>query len=369
MPRRISLKGPQVKQIFRLNNFDLLRLIAALQVAIHHAAYHFEVESAWWSDLSQLVPGVPIFFFVSGFLISKSYESNSRLGEYALNRGLRIFPALWVCTLLALVSVWKAGYFDTASVRPAQFAAWVVGQLTFVQFFNPDFMRNFGSGVLNGSLWTITVELQFYVLIPILYAALRRLGGSIRRDRIVLLTLIALFIAFSEVFHALNETRSEQIAFKLTKVTFAPWFYMFLIGVLVQRDFALFHRLLANRALVILPCYAIASWAASHFLGWKIGNQIHPAMYLVLVAAVFSAAYSAPSLSERLLHKNDISYGVYIYHIPIINLMMFNGCLKNAKDVPIAVGLTLVAATLSWLVVERPAIRRKKRPLQSIAAS
>jgi peptidoglycan/LPS O-acetylase OafA/YrhL len=60
---------------------------------------------------------------------------------------------------------------------------------------------------------------------------------------------------------------------------------------------------------------------------------------------------------------------VYIYHIPIINLMMFNGCLKNAKDVPIAVGLTLVAATLSWLVVERPAIRRKKRPLQSIAAS
>jgi peptidoglycan/LPS O-acetylase OafA/YrhL len=48
---------------------------------------------------------------------------------------------------------------------------------------------------------------------------------------------------------------------------------------------------------------------------------------------------------------------------------MFNGCLKNAKDVPIAVGLTLVAATLSWLVVERPAIRRKKRPLQSIAAS
>ena len=83
-----------MRDAFRLNNFDLLRLGAALQVALEHAAFHLEVQEGWWGRVSLLMPGVPIFFFISGFLISRSYESNSRLDEYFRNRGLRIYPAL-----------------------------------------------------------------------------------------------------------------------------------------------------------------------------------------------------------------------------------------------------------------------------------
>lgn len=40
--------------------------------------------------------------------------------------------------------------------------------MSFVQFYNPDWLRGFGTGVLNGSLWSIPVELQYYVLLPFL---------------------------------------------------------------------------------------------------------------------------------------------------------------------------------------------------------
>ena len=357
-----------MKDTFRRNNFDLIRVLAALQVALHHAAYHFEVPGTWW-EATQLLPGVPTFFFVSGFLISKSFENSPQLLDYARNRALRIFPALFACTALALASVWLSGYFATVSVPTRTFVAWVVGQLTVVQFFNPDFMRGFGSGVLNGSLWTITVELQFYVLVPILYAALRRLAASRRAETVCLLVLVAAFLVANQVFLKMNETRSEQFVMKLVKVTFAPWFYMFLVGVLVQRNFETVHRALANRALVVVPAFLVAGWAGSRLFGWDVGNQIHPALFLALAAAVFSAAYTLPDLAERLLRRNDISYGLYIYHIPVINLMMYRGHMHETRDVAIAVATSVALAAASWFVLERPAIRLKRRSIHAPAAA
>ncbi len=66
---------------FLKNNFDLIRLFAAFQVALVHVFRIMEIETAWVGSfilhLFYLFPGVPIFFFISGFLISRSYENNS----------------------------------------------------------------------------------------------------------------------------------------------------------------------------------------------------------------------------------------------------------------------------------------------------
>ncbi|MFM1916707.1 MAG: hypothetical protein RJB01_222 [Actinomycetota bacterium] len=353
---------------FRLNNFDLIRLLAALQVAVHHAAIHLEVPGWWWGA-TQVLPGVPIFFFVSGFLISKSFENSPHLFDYSRNRALRIFPALYACTGLALMSVWLSGYFTTVQVPGRTLIMWVIGQLTFVQFFNPSFMRGFGSGVLNGSLWTITVEIQFYCLVPVLYALLRWRTPTRRAETLGLLALIAVFLTTNQVFMSLNHSQTDELAVKLIKVTFAPWFYMFLVGVLAQRNFKVFHRALANRAFLVVPAFVGTAWAGSRFMGWNLGNQIHPALFLPLAAAIFSLAYTVPGLAERVLNRHDISYGLYIYHMPVINLMMFNGYMHQFVYVVVALLASLVLAAVSWFVVERPAIRLKRRSIHSLAAS
>ena len=105
------------KELFRFNNFDLIRLLAALEVAIHHTLKHFDLTDHWLFHSTSWLPGVPIFFFVSGFLISRSYENNSRIAEYSRNRALRIYPALVLCTILAVISAFATG----VSVYPVIF--------------------------------------------------------------------------------------------------------------------------------------------------------------------------------------------------------------------------------------------------------
>lgn len=355
-----------MRDTFRLNNFDLLRLAAALEVAAHHANFHLEVDRGWWGTVLAVVPGVPIFFFISGFLISRSYESNSRLVEYSRNRALRIYPALVVCTAFALLSVALVGYFSTVQFSIGHFIAWVLGQITIVQFYNPDFMRAFGTGVLNGSLWTITVELQFYVLIPLLYWALQQLERRRIGTNTTLVVLTLVFLAANVGFHSLGYADSEAIAAKLVKVSFVPWFYMFLVGVLAQRNFPVLHRMLASRFWIIAPAYLLGAVACAQLLGLGTGNRIHPLLFVGLAAALFSGAYSRPQLAGRLLRHNDVSYGVYIYHVPVINLLMFYGLVGQASYVVLAMAATIVLAALSWFCVERPAIKRKKRPLSPL---
>jgi peptidoglycan/LPS O-acetylase OafA/YrhL len=93
------------------------------------------------------------------------------------------------------------------------------------------------------------------------------------------------------------------------------------------------------------------------------GNAIGPFLYILLVMVVLSAAYSWPYLSERVLHRNDISYGLYIWHMPVINGLIWRGGGHSWLSVPLALGLSLSLACLSWFYVERPALRRKRRSL------
>ena len=219
------------KELFRVNNFGLIRLLAALEVAIHHTLKHFDLTDHWLFHSTSWLPGVPIFFFVSGFLISRSYENNSRIAEYSRNRALRIYPALVLCTILAVISAFATGYLSTQSFSPSHFAAWILGQVTVFQFYGPDFMRGFGSGALNGSLWTVTVELQFYVLIPMIYWMLTRASKSRGQRMAMLSVLILLFIVPNVIFQQLklNDQFSDHLLMKLAHVSFLPWVYMFML--------------------------------------------------------------------------------------------------------------------------------------------
>ena len=353
---------------FRVNNFDLIRLIAALQVAIYHTMHHFHLESdSVLLRALDFVPGVPVFFFVSGFLISRSFESNSNLPQYTRNRALRIFPALIMCTVVAFGAVVATGYMATTSASLADIVPWLVGQMTFVQFYNPDFMREFGTGVLNGSLWTITVELQFYVMVPVLYALFALHKKEDVGAKLALLAVV--FLLLHLLRFALAAQYGEHMLYKLFSVSFAPWIYMFVAGIACQKYFEPVHKLLAGRALYCLAAYAIVAWLGVRYLGFNLGNGIHPLLFVLLCATIFSCAYTQPRLGRQVLRGNDISYGVYIYHVPIINVFLYSGVTQGARAGLAVLVITVVLAMVSWFFVEKPSLKRKRNPLLPQAAS
>lgn len=172
---------------FSVNNFDLIRLFAAAQVAVSHAIYVFAPNwgDAYIVQVWNLFPGVPIFFFISGYLISRSYEKSKSLSNYSLNRAVRIFPALHICVIFNLLIIAFTGYFAAVEAGLRDIFLLYLAKTTILQFYNPEFMRGFGDGVLNGSLWTISVELQFYFLTPIIYSLFVRQDHRLRSDLIL----------------------------------------------------------------------------------------------------------------------------------------------------------------------------------------
>lgn len=339
------------------NNFDLVRLFAALQVAICHAAGHFGYQN-FVINLLSYFPGVPIFFFVSGFLIYGSYEKSKEIQKPLFNfyqkRFLRLYPALWFCFLLSIISVWQSGYFNSVNWDSGKFLAWCLAQVSFFQFYNLEFLRGYGIGVLNGSLWTIVVELQFYILTPFLYFLLTR------SSKTVIFSLVFVLILINVLNSQLNDR--DSILTKLIYVSFLPWIYMFILGALVYKNEVVLKFIKKTPFLIFLSLYTLSYFLIKDY-GW--GNAINPISYILLACMVTKFAFTAPNLSDTILNRNDLSYGVYIYHMPIVNYLIYLD-IKGDLGFFICLIATIIISFISWFVIEKKSLSFKNNALRKI---
>ena len=349
--------------IFRENSLDLIRLFAASEVAIEHT-FEFmfaDKTGTLFFHILKLFPGVPIFFFISGYLISRSYERSPNLREYSKNRILRLYPALIICVAVNLIMVSLTGYLAEKQASAADIGLLFIAKTTFLQFYNPDFMRQFGDGVLNGSLWTICVELQFYILTPIGYYLFGRNRAISNK---VLFSLIIVFLIFNRGLYGHEDYRSE-VWWKLLKVSFIPWIYMFLTGMLFQRNFEKISTYMAKLPfLALLAAYILAGLALNN-AGFATSNSISPVLFILIALVIFRAAYFLPDKANLLLKGNDISYGIYIWHMPIVNQMLYLGYRHETYHAFIALGLSVLVAILSWKFVEKPSLMLKSITINS----
>jgi peptidoglycan/LPS O-acetylase OafA/YrhL len=349
---------------FSQNNFDLIRLVAAAEVAVRHAVHHIRPESeagpVFW--LLDLIPGVPIFFFLSGFLISRSLERASSLRDYFRNRALRLYPALWACTALSVLIVFACGYMASSGWTPRGLGLWIACQGTAFQFWNPEFFRGFGVGVVNGSLWSVSVEVQFYVAIVATYGILRRLPPRLFDPGLAVLVVAFGLVAHSrsEIAQGLDLWSGSDLAGRLFRVSFVPWYYMFLLGVLAQRFHTILVPLLVDRVFAVVVVY-LSSLLVEHFVwGLPVGNEISSYLVPCMGCAVLAIAYSRPTLSHSILGRNDVSYGVYIHHMPLVNLALWLGFAGSWVAILAVLLLTVGLALVSWRVVEQPWLSRKR---------
>lgn len=359
----------------RLNNFDLIRLLAALQVVFVHAVGHTDVlhqGPAWLLRILDgviLFPGVAVFFVISGFLIAPSWErSRDCPAAYFWRRWLRIYPALFVCVLASIVALGIFGFLTPETLGSGGFWGWLFGQLSFGQFFNPECFRGFGVGVVNGALWTISVELQFYLLMPLLYwVAFRRDKAGRWRRWVLPASFVVSFGFFWWVDARTNGPggfSEAGLGPKLLFVSFLPHWWMFALGVGLHRNFGRLRALLEGRGMHYLLAYSVFAFLRVHVVerdaGWIFYLGYLPER-LLLAALTVSAAFTAKGLSSRLLGGNDVSYGVYIYHFLLINILIEIGVMKTAAWVLPVFVLSLLAGLLSWSFVERRALAFKTR--------
>ena len=334
------------------NTFDALRILAALMVEFGHAYILSGRQTAepliantGIGGFGEL--GVSIFFVVSGFLVTMSYDRLGDVRAFLANRCLRILPGLAVAVVL---NAWVLG--PLASTLPpgdyfARAQTWLypVRNLLLypVAYRLPGvFGHNPYPDAVNVSLWTLRLEFTFYLAIPVM-ARLRLLNRT---------GLGLLAAAAGAVYLLAAASGAHAPAILLIA---ARNFYLFSAGA------ALFAW--RDRAALRGPLLLLAVGAA--FLTVLPFRPVTPfvAPFVLPFLVVGLALRPLPGVS-RAAHFGDLSYGVYIYAFPVQQAWMaFVGPQRLGVAAFLALTLACVMplAALSWWLVERPALGLKAR--------
>lgn len=328
------------------NNFDLLRLVAAADVMALHVYDLSAQPSLSWLHTVDTKLAVCTFFIISGYLVFQSFESDPRLGVYAEKRVRRIAPAYVVVILLSvLMGSWVttlpwADYWGEDTLK------YLVANLAFLNFLQPGLPGVFADHpftAVNGALWTIKVEIMFYMAVPALVWMAHRWG----RQRVLIAGFLMSCLWFGG-FSALAEHTGRVVWFELAKQMPGQLMY-FLPGA-----WCYYERTRLRAMGWRLGAASAALLAASYVFGLP---YLYP---LALAGCVFYAAFGLPYLGN-VTRYGDLSYGLYILHFPIIQLMVHAGAFNQSPwgALGLLVLLTSVAAWLSWHLVEAPALRRR----------
>ena len=213
----------------------------------------------------------------------------------------------------------------------SQFVLWIGIQSTVLQFWTPNFLRDFGCGTPNGSLWTIGIMIQAYIVIWFLHKLLHK--GS--RNRWIL--TMGLGIGFN-IFTPFLSNFVPEIVEKLFRQTFLPYIWIFALGAMICENFDGWKEHLIRYWWIFLIASAVAT-----FNKFDIGTY-GIIKVLCLALAVIGFSYRFPELNI----KKDISYGLYIYHMIVINVMIEIGVIGNIGSILIVFIVSAILALISY---------------------
>ena len=352
-----------MKAIFdqRENNIDFVRIVLALLVILSHSypltLGHERTEPFAVLSRGQVTGGhiaVDLFFILSGFLITASYERSSSAASYLRKRVARIYPGFLLLSLVTLVAFAPLAHAHVEGATLLAKTANVLGySLRLGEWkYSGALASNPAPGVINGSLWSIYYEFWCYIGVLIL-----GLTGLLR-SRVFLAMLFGLSMVVSLLFAFFRWHFSGGM---LGEIWGYPPFWarllpMYLAGVVFYRF----------RDLIPMSRFAIGASVLALAVACVV-----PFGYTAVfpIAGTYLIMCFSFSRSIRLHQTNrfgDFSYGTYLYAFPIQQLIM------SAIGHPIhplllfacATPPTLMAAAVSWYTVEKRFLQavRKKKP-------
>jgi peptidoglycan/LPS O-acetylase OafA/YrhL len=334
---------------FSENNLDCLRLILASVVVLVHSYGLTELQafSVFDRDLSAVV-AVRAFFVISGLLIYRSYTRSSSIRSYLEKRVRRIYPAYFTIVVLAAISLWTLSTLPVSQYFGVGFWKYLGANLVFLNFLAPTLPGVFSSNVepfVNGALWTLKIEVAFYLLVPAIHYLCRRFGTNK-----IIGAIVCLSCAWRYGFAGLDiwaTSRgaapvygSHNIYWKLENQLPAQLIY-FCAGILLLHYFDTLKQ----------HFRAIFGVSAGLFV---LDNLFTGGVLDVLWISGLVFCFGFWRYFGNFSKYGDFSYGVYIVHCPILQTLIVFGLARLNPATFLAIGLSLVflASALMWYLVE-----------------
>lgn len=386
VPRVAGGSGARAPASGRFIAGDPLRALAALAVVVFHVANGFaggadrtgDFIAAYGHPAGRLLQagrlGVSIFFVLSGYLLSRPFLRalvydlpGPPLRVYLRNRALRIVPAFWVVCALTLL------WFGTHGARPLAVAA-IFG---FTQTYEPS-----AATVPLAHAWTLDVEVAYYLLLPLaavaIAAVVRRRGDAGRR-----LALLALLLTVAAAASLLADSRISGASRWF--LTLGPQLWAFIPGIaLAGLEISIGGRVRRWSWARATPIMCLAGVAL--LVGWGARDGVSPLRQALATAGGAGLIVGSALVLQwarggcwKILDTAPLrvlgrwSYGIYLVHLPLGYALLPGLAVGQRPSVRLALGLplllsaTLLAAAVSYYLIERPALRFRARGAELFA--
>ena len=371
--------------------FDGLRALAAIMVVLHHASFPTgRISNGYFAGFfTHLDIGVAVFFLISGFLLYRPFVAAALEGRAAPSvrrffrrRLLRIYPAYWVALIGIMV------FFGLPV--PVRGARSYFEYFTLTQTY--DSIRRAPGGI--SQAWTLSVELSFYAFLPLYAWAMRRWYESrspelrVRFEIAGLVAMYAVSIAFRELVFKLHPGRVHDLGIYWLPANLDYFALGMALAVasawLATRDASSPWAEIVGRLSILWWLVALgAFYVVSKRLGLPLGiarvdgSKSFERQFLYGASAFFLLLPAVFGRQDRgfvrrflrwppMVYFGLISYGIYLWHQAWIG-QAFDWEKKPlflasfAAVLTTALAWTLVTASLSWFLVERPLLRVRDR--------
>ena len=337
----------------RDNNLNLIRAIAAIAVLVSHA-YPIALGAGTPEPLSASTGrslgglSVYVFFVISGFLITQSFDRASSWQSFLVARVLRLMPGLVVNLLLVglIVGPLVTTVSLNAYLKDPTLLRFIFGNasLLFMQYQLPGVFEDLPYTAIVGSIWTLFYEVLCYVGVFVL-----GLLGLIRRPRMLSKILL---VGFGAIF--LGDLFFEDLPWRLEHIQNLTTPFIFGMLAYLWRQ----HLLLVWWLLPLMAMLPVITFGTAVY---------HLALCLALSYWTLWLGFVPGGAIRRFNDLGDYSYGIYVYAFPVQGLAVYLiGPQSAIENIIYSLPVTILLGVLSWYIVEKPAMAQKNRLAQWI---
>ncbi|PZR13477.1 MAG: hypothetical protein DI536_12010 [Archangium gephyra] len=344
----------------RVNNLDVIRFVAAAAVIYGHAFPLNLAGSPGFLSNSVQTVGVKIFFMLSGFLIAQSWDSDPNIFRFLQRRALRLFPGLAVVLLLSacvlgplVTTLPLKEYFGNA-----RFWSYLGNINLDISYDLPGvFGDNPYKVAVNGSLWSLPVEVTMYLLTPFILTA----GAWLRRPRLVLWVATVVSIVMSTLYVRLGATAPITVFHGISFVSLLDVAPYFIVGMLCCAYG--WHRVLSAQtaalAFLVVLLFPAATPVVDEFV-----------LLVLIPVVVLGLGFSKEPRYANAGRHGDVSYGLYLYGFVVQQTVthLWGGAMPPVLNAAISFVVSLALAYASWHLVEKRALELRPRARGARAA-
>ncbi|EOY1445936.1 acyltransferase family protein [Escherichia albertii] len=332
------------------NNFDIVRLILALVVVFSHIRDLNDINSRFFAIFSGDF-AVECFFVISGYLIIRSFKKKQNIRRYIFSRGMRILPMYYVSIVSFFFILFFISHLSVIEYLKEGGIRYLIFNGIFLNFIQPSlpgvFVDNPRISAVNGALWTIKVEILFYIFVPFFVLFVKKLNRYIIS---IFMLFILLSIAFkwgvTEYYQVLHIP--EQLANQLPAVLS----YFLLGGLVNYLNLSRVSKKIVFLLLIVSAFYLLLSNENS------LDFFVRPFAIAGFILPICLQRNILINIPEKI---GDLSYGIYVTHFPLIQLLIAVGLYDSLwLGVCLTFTILFILSFISWHFIEKPALRFAK---------